>query len=156
MYSYTYEESTSYSANLYRLKRISSSLWLSLLAFLVTIPTTALAWQYSMHKPGTPKDADFWFQIQNSCMSILNFAILAIPIWRSEALPARMSFWIWGLLISASLCVGVAPVVYLFGPTEWSSLMSIVAGIVQAFVTLQIALVADTVANAGTKNVKED
>ena len=89
-------------------------------------------------------------------MTILNFAILAIPIWRSEALPARMSFWIWGLLISASLCVGVAPVVYLLGPTEWSSFMSITARIIQAFITLQIALVADTAANAGTRNVKED
>ncbi|KAL2058591.1 hypothetical protein ABVK25_001319 [Lepraria finkii] len=139
-----------------QLNRISSSLWLSLLVFLVSIPTVALAWQYSTHESGTPHDADFWFQIQNSCMTILNFAILAIPIWRSKALPEKMSFWIWVLLIGASLCVGVAPVIYLFGPTEWSSFMSIVAGIVQAFLTLQIALVADIAASTGGKSVKKD
>ena len=89
-------------------------------------------------------------------MTILSFAILAIPIWRSKALPEKMSFWIWVLLIGASLCVGVAPVIYLFGPTEWSSFMSIVAGIVQAFLTLQIALVADIAASTGGKSVKKD
>ena len=46
--------------------------------------------------------------------------------------------------------------IYLFGPTEWNSFMSIVAGIVQAFLTLQIALVADSAASKGGKAVKKD
>ena len=137
-------------------QHISSALWLSLLVFLITIPTTALGWQYSPHQPGTTRDADFWFLVQSSCMTILGFAVLAVPIWRTEAFSINARFWIWGLLIAASLCVALSPLVYIFGPTEWSQCMSIISGIFQVFLTLQIALVADSAGKGGSKSGNKD
>ena len=87
---------------------------------------------------------------------ILSFALLAIPIWRTETFSVKARFWVWGLLIAASLCVALSPLVYVFGPTEWSQFMSIVSGIVQVFLTLQIALVADSAGKGGSKSGKKN
>lgn len=89
-------------------------------------------------------------------MTILGFATLAIPIWRTEAFSVKARFWLWALLIAASLCVLFSPLVYVFGPTEWSQFMSIVAGIVQVFLTLQVALIADSAGKRGGKSGKKD
>ena len=112
--------------------------------FLSTIPTVALGWRYSPYKHGTTQDADFWFLTQTSCITILSLATISIPICGNKILPTSTRCWIWVLSISASLCAVLAPLVYVFGLTEWSQFMSIVAGIVQAFLTLHIALVADS------------
>ena len=89
-------------------------------------------------------------------MTILGFAVLAIPIWRTEVFSVKARFWVWGLLVAASLCMALSPVVYVFGPTEWSQCMSIIAGIFQVFLTLQIALVADSAGKGGRKSGKKD
>ena len=89
-------------------------------------------------------------------MTILSFAVLAIPIWGSKSFSAKARFWVWGLLIAASLCVALSPLVYIFGPTQWSQFMSIVSGIVQALLTLQIALVADHAGKESGKSGKKD
>ena len=52
--------------------------------------------------------------------------------------------------------MALSPLVYIFGPTEWSQFMSIVSGIVQAFLTLQIALVADHAGKESGKSGKKD
>ena len=89
-------------------------------------------------------------------MTFLGFAVLAIPIWRTKTFSVKARFWVWGLLIAASLCAALSPLVYVFGPTEWSQFMSIVSGIVQVFLTLQIALVADSAGQRGGKSGKKD
>ena len=89
-------------------------------------------------------------------MTILSFAVLAIPIWRTETFSVKARFWVWGLLIAAALCVAVSPLIYVFGPTEWRQFMSIVSGIVQVFLTLQIALVADHAGKRDGKSGKKD
>ncbi len=86
-------------------------------------------------------------------MTLLNFATLSIPVWRRQALPGHSWTWTWGFIAIAAVCAIVAPALYIFVPTEWSAYMAIVAGIIQAFVTLQIALVADS---AGAKAIKKD
>lgn len=89
-------------------------------------------------------------------MTMLGFAVLAIPIWRTEAFSVKARFWVWGLLIAASLCMALSPLVYIFGPSEWSQCMSIISGIFQVFLTLQIALVADSAGKGGSKSRKKD
>lgn len=89
-------------------------------------------------------------------MTILGFAVLAILIWRTEAFSVKARFWVWGLLIAASLCMALSPLVYVLGPTEWSQCMSIISGIFQVFLTLQIALVADNAGKGGSKSGKKD
>ena len=68
----------------------------------------------------------------------------------------KARFWVWGLLIAASLCMALAPVVYIFGPTEWSQCMSIISGIFQVFLTLQVALVTDSAGKGGNKIGKKN
>lgn len=86
-------------------------------------------------------------------MTLLSLATLGIPIWKRQALPSQSWIWTWGIIAIAVACAIVAPVMYIFVPTEWSAYMAIVAGIIQVFVTLQIALVADS---AGAKVIKKD
>jgi hypothetical protein len=45
----------------------------------------------------------------------------------------------------------MAQVVYLHKPTEWGAFMSVAAGAMQVFVTLQIALVEDAAGQQGVK-----
>lgn len=89
-------------------------------------------------------------------MTILGFAVLAIPIWRTEAFSVKAQLWIWGLLIAASLCMALSPLVYVLGPTEWSQCMSIISGIFQVFLTLKIALFTDSAGRGGSKSGKKD
>lgn len=101
------------------------------------MPLVAQGFLCSPHQHGTVADADFWFLIQNSSMSVLGILTMAKPFRK------RQIFWMWGPMAAAVVCAVLAPVFYLRIPTEWSALMSVFAGAIQAFVTLQIALLAD-------------
>ncbi|KAL6722242.1 hypothetical protein ACLMJK_001349 [Lecanora helva] len=120
---------------------------------LANIPTAAMGWRYSSHKPGTTKDADFWFLLQSSCVALASLVTLGIPIWRRRSLPGQSWLWTWAKLAIAALCACMAPVCYIFLPTEWSQYVIMASGIIQAFVTLEIALVAE---GTGAKVVKQD
>ncbi len=88
-------------------------------------------------------------------MAVISFATLGIPIWRRRALPNRqIYFGTWLSIAVAVICAVVAPFMYIKLPTEWSQFMVIAAGIIQAFMTLELALLAD---GAGaTKGDKQD
>ena len=110
----------------------------------IAIPTTALGWQYSNHKPGTPKDADFWFLIQSCSMALLSLLTLAFSMWKGEDLPDKIAHTGVHLFMSAgAVSAFIAPILYLFIPTEWSAFLNIFAGAVQAFATLRLALAAE-------------
>jgi hypothetical protein len=127
-------------------------MWLTFIAtVIVAIPMVSQAWQHSPHTAGAVTDADFWYLIQNCSMTVLALVTMAIPLSKGNNLPRYLGYWIWGPVTIAILCAMTAPVVYLYKPTEWGAFMSIAAGAMQAFVTLQIALVADA---AGQQRVK--
>lgn len=86
-------------------------------------------------------------------MALASLATLGIPVWRRRALPGQIWYGTWLSLAVAVVCAIVAPFMYLNLPTEWSQFMVIAAGIIQAFLTLEVALVAD---NAGSKGGKQD
>ena len=108
-----------------------------------TLPTVALGWQYSIHKTGTTKDSDFWFLLQSCGMALLSLSTMALPMWKGTNLPKASSTVLWIFMAAGAISAIAALVFYLYLLTEWSSFLNIVAGAIQAFATLQIALAAE-------------
>ncbi|RDL33865.1 uncharacterized protein BP5553_08233 [Venustampulla echinocandica] len=114
----------------------STLMWPTFLEIvLLALPTFALAYQHSSHKPETIQDADFWFQVQASSMTFLGLLIMGIPMWKERMLSGYVWYWTWGAMSISGACSFSAPVIYCYAPIEWASL-GIVAGALQAFVTL--------------------
>ena len=128
--------------------RVVLLMWSGFTATLLTaIPTMALGWRSSPHIRGSPADADFWFLLQNCAMILLGLIIMILPTFQAPTLPrlAKKTLWIWiGL---ATVCVVVAPITYLYLPTEWSQCLIMISGAIQIFVTLQLSLTAAEGAN---------
>ena len=99
--------------------RVIHLMWSAFTATLLTaIPTMALCCRFSPHRKGNPDDADFWFLLQDCAMTFLGLIIMILPFFQAQSLPrlAKTSLWIWvGFKIA---CVFVAPVAYLYLPTE--------------------------------------
>ena len=122
---------------------ISTLLWLTFTAaFGVTVPTVALAWQNSPHEPGTNSDADFWLLIQNCSMAATGIVLVTVPLWHGSSYSLYTWFLAAGFSVAGVLCAIAAPVMYTRVPTEWSAFLAIVAQVIQAFLTLQLSLVA--------------
>jgi hypothetical protein len=97
----------------------------------------AYAWNYSDHQPGTWVEEDFFFLLQSSIMQIFGLAVTGITLSRSKSVPVVA----WALpSIFAMATTLVSPVLYCFVPKWWSSFCTIVAGSIQAFMVLQLAL----------------
>jgi hypothetical protein len=134
-------------------------MWLTFITTVIAaLPTFALAWQYSQHTPGTTRDADFWFMVQACTMQFLGLLTMGIPMWKGKELSGHSWYWTWAFKIVALGCTIAAPFAYCKAPTEWSSFLGIVAGALQAFVTLQITLLADAGGkeSEGGKGAKQD
>lgn len=122
----------------------------------IAIPTTALGWQYSTHKPGTSTDADFWFLIQSCSMVLLSLLTMALPIWKGNDLPDKNARTGLHLFMSAgAVSALIAPILYLFVPTEWSALLNVFAGAVQASATLRLVLAGEGMTTPSHKTKKE-
>ena len=125
--------------------KIAIMLWSTFIVTnILTLPTVALGWQYSIHKIGTIKDSDFWFLLQSCGMALLNLLTVALPMWKGTCLPKASSTILWIFMAVGAISAISAPVFYLYLPTQWSSFLNIIAGAIQAFATLQIALTAET------------
>ena len=75
-------------------------------------------------------------------MALLSLFTMALPMGKGTNLPKASSTMLWIFMGAGAISAIAAPVSYLYLPTEWSSLVNIVAGAIQAFATLQIALAA--------------
>jgi hypothetical protein len=101
------------------------------------VPTFAMGYNHSEHKPGTVNDADFWFLTQASISQGFGLATACLPLWKASAVPK----WSWmPPMVIALLCTLLAPPLYVVAPTEWSSFLTLVATAVQGFVALQFAI----------------
>ncbi|KAI1027141.1 hypothetical protein LB504_008040 [Fusarium proliferatum] len=101
--------------------------------------TFALAYNYSDHKPGTTKDADFWFLMQSCITQGFTLIISGIPLRADSRLRKRT--WVPPMLL-ALICTIIAPPLYLTAPTEWSSFVGLIATGIQAFMVLQLVTVS--------------
>ena len=78
-------------------------------------------------------------------MGLLNLCILAVPLMREKLISRYrwIQIWTWGYLLVAVLSALLAPVSYLYLPTEWSAYMSVLSSVIQVAITWQIAVLAD-------------
>ncbi|KAF5715797.1 hypothetical protein FGLOB1_2834 [Fusarium globosum] len=115
-------------------------LWLTFIGTtLSNVWTFALAYNYSDHKPGTTKDADFWFLMQSCITQGFTLVISGIPLWSDPRMQKRT--WVPPMLL-ALICTIIAPPLYLTAPTEWSSFVGLIATGIQAFMVLQLVTVS--------------
>ncbi|KAI9730995.1 MAG: hypothetical protein M1834_005456 [Cirrosporium novae-zelandiae] len=110
-------------------------------SFACTVPFF-LGWQYSGHAPGTNKEANFWFLVQSFMMQALALGTMTLPIWQGANPHGQDRFWIWAWVIAAAVCTGLELPLYLYTPTEYSSLAAFAAAIAQAFVAIHVSLAA--------------
>jgi hypothetical protein len=105
---------------------ITTILWLTFAGIaLCNIWTFALAYYCSTHKPGTTKDADFWFLLQGCITQCFGLAISCLPLLKEPLLPR----WSWmPPMVFALLCTVLAPPLYVTLPTEWSSFRVVLFG----------------------------
>ncbi|KAI9894590.1 MAG: hypothetical protein M1814_001945 [Vezdaea aestivalis] len=112
--------------------------WFTISVALAAIIFMMLAYHYSTHLPGTTKESDFWFLLQNSSILFLNIETMVSAIFNDATIPARNR---WGLnvaLLVASVLVILACTLYAFIPKEWSGVSTGIAAIIQGFVLVQI------------------
>jgi hypothetical protein len=107
------------------------------------------AWEYSPHEPGTVKDADFWFLLQGSSMQLLGIAAIIFSLTQSSTLPKQPRTWTLTFVVTSSGST-VAPILlYLYAPTEWSSMLAFAGSAMQALVILQMVFSSDEASEFG-------
>jgi hypothetical protein len=95
-----------------------------------------MAWKYSASDIGSVDDKDFWITIQSSIMGLLSLFTAMYPLYRrSWGTPWR---WLQLSVLGATCSVAAIPTY----PNFWSSVLSFVCTVSQAFITLQLSLVA--------------
>ena len=89
-------------------------------------------------------------------MTLLSLLTMALPLWKGEDLPgktARIGLHVF--MGAGAVSAFIAPILYLFIPTEWSALLNIFAGAVQAFATLRLALAREGMTTPSQKTKEE-
>lgn len=123
------------------LQSINTILWATFLSNIVlTIPFLWKAYEFSSHAPGTRSEADFWFLVQGCASQLVGLLISALGLYRKPS----VSMWMWlPPILLATSCNIVAIPLYLKAPTEWSSFCVVVAGAIQSFMVLQLAIAGE-------------
>jgi hypothetical protein len=119
---------------------------------LLSVIPVAKAWQYSRHEPGIAHDADFWFLIQGSMVQILGLLTIVIPLVGNDRMLTKQWFWTWGFIGMSFVCAVTAVPIYLYCPTEWSSMLAFMASAAQGFVVLQTVLMVNRLSLDGVKS----
>ncbi|QIW96707.1 hypothetical protein AMS68_002225 [Peltaster fructicola] len=115
-------------------------LYLTGIAVVINICFFAVAFSYSSSEPGTSHDADFWLMWQSTLTQVLSFAVVGYSLWNDRSLPR----WYWmAPVVTAYTCsLGAIPM-YVHLPVGWSALLTTISSTVQAFITLQLALMVN-------------
>ena len=107
-----------------------------------SMPTFAMGLKYSKPDPGRKDDADFWFLLQICLTSFLGIVTLAIPLSQNHLLYTSNIVAAWGSIAVALGFVIFAPFLYLGVSTAWAMFLTIIAGMFQAWLVVQIAIEA--------------
>ncbi|KAF1955088.1 hypothetical protein CC80DRAFT_594697 [Byssothecium circinans] len=100
-------------------------------------PMLAYAWNYSDHGPGSWAEENFFFLLQANVMQTFGLAVTGITLSRSKSVPL-IAWWLPSIFAVAMSFA--SPVLYCFVSTWWSSFFTVVAGSIQVFLVLQVAL----------------
>lgn len=112
--------------------------WLAVFSCAVApIPLFSVGYSRSLHIQGTTSDADFWFLILATLTQIQGLAVSALLEWKRDCLPK----WRWAIPAAvAGACSILTIPLYVLVPKEWSSFLSLAAGITQSFMISQFFL----------------
>ena len=89
-------------------------------------------------------------------MVLLSLLTMTLSMWKGTDLPDKTARTGLHLFMGAgAVSALIAPILYIFVPTEWSALLNIFAGAVQAFVMLRLALAAESMTTPSQKTKKE-
>jgi hypothetical protein len=97
----------------------------------------AYAWNFSDHQPGSWAEEDFFFLLQGSIMQLFGLVVTVITLAKNKSV--SIAAWALPSVLTLVLTV-VSPSLYCFVPKWWSSFCTLVAGSIQAFLVLQLAL----------------
>lgn len=114
----------------------------TLLFLIIAAGLSALGFKASPAEPGTTKDADFWFLLQGSVMTLLSVVLTCIPLWKMSWLTPS-AFWVWLFAILATACTIASCVIYTLAPTGWSALVAFAGSFATAALTIELVLAAD-------------
>ncbi|KAK3622148.1 hypothetical protein LTR56_022374 [Elasticomyces elasticus] len=115
----------------------SLKLWATyILMIFITVPTFIKAYLCSQHIRGTTSDPDFWFLLQSTAAQLISLAFGMPPIRNTKN--ESMLWWLVPTVL-AGIATFIAPVLYIFMPTEWSSYCQLTGAAAQIFLLLQVA-----------------
>ncbi|CAK7206884.1 hypothetical protein SEUCBS139899_009691 [Sporothrix eucalyptigena] len=119
------------------LRSQSTLIWLILATTVSNTVTFALSYNYSTHTLGAWHEADFWALVQQAITQLIGLAITIVPLVKNK----YAHRWAWQAPSIFVVCLTVVSIpLYVFVPTEWSSLTMLVGGAIQTFLTLQLAI----------------
>lgn len=98
-----------------------------------------LGYNASPEAAGTTADADFWFMLSNSTMSIIGLLVTVLPLWHTVWLSEAWVLTLCCILV-ATISVILSIALYLLVPTGtgWSSVMGFIGSAAQALMTLEL------------------
>ena len=105
------------------------------------------------NETGSVEDADFWFLIQSSIMSVLGSLVMVLPLLKkSWFCPAYTTMWI--LFFSGVVFAVLSIAIYPLYNTGWSSVLSFFGSVASIFSVL--AMTQTTAREAFDSKVKKD
>ena len=112
---------------------IKETIWLvalSLVCFMIaTIPLMrGFAISAQENSIGTTQDADFYYLIQGSVMTVLGNFLMVIPLLK-ESWFSPAYIWMWTFMLMSLLMCGVSVGLYLVVQTGWSSMVAFFASV---------------------------
>lgn len=118
--------------------RISMLLWASVAVTIAAgVPLLTQAWRFSDHEAGARSDDDFWFLIQQTIMQLLGLLVSTIPLRQRKDIP----YLAWAAPTGVCAITTILSLaLYCVVDKWWSSFCGVLAGAVQAFLVVQLAL----------------
>jgi hypothetical protein len=101
-----------------------------------------LAWKATPNVKGSWDDADFFMTIQSSVMNALGIYTTCQPTFSQPASTAKR--WVQCFAALGILCAFGAIGMYGTLPTMWSALLSFLSSVIQAFMTMQLAIAVES------------
>lgn len=113
----------------------------------------AFAISMKSNEPGSVEDADFWFLIQSSIMSVLGSLVMVLPLLKkSWFCPAYTTMWIF--FFAGVVFAVLSIVIYPRCNTGWSSVLSFFGSV--ASISSVLAMTQATAREGLQPKVKED
>lgn len=120
-------------------EKVKALVWWLTFSICTVVPTVLFSRGYylSPHLQGTANDADFWFLILSTLTQIHGLIVSVLFEWKR----GHLSKWYCTIpSVVVGVCSLMAIPLFLYVPKEWSSFLSLVAGVAQSIMISQFFL----------------